>query len=80
MVCTKFFYRHVSNTQDIGHIVVTNFTGFNQGTKRLTAVTGHLAEQVRRIIAETLFLILMFIMCASLSVNNCFVGAIITFL
>ena len=37
---------HVQNAADIGAVVITNCRGSTQGTKRIAAVTGGLADEV----------------------------------
>jgi len=37
---------HVENTGDIGAVVITHCQGSLQGTKRIVAVTGDLADEV----------------------------------
>ena len=38
---------HVENAGDIGAVVITNCQGSSQGTKRIVAVTGALADEVQ---------------------------------
>ena len=42
---------HVKNVGDIGAVVITNCRGSLQGTKRIVAVTGDLADEVLRYIS-----------------------------
>lgn len=47
--------RHVANTSDIGSFVISNFHGTGQGTKKVTAVTGELAQQVLKLEREAIY-------------------------
>jgi len=42
----EMLHSHVVNAGDIGALVITNCQGSSQGTKRIVAVTGVLADEV----------------------------------
>ncbi|XP_052830844.1 alanine--tRNA ligase, cytoplasmic [Octopus bimaculoides] len=43
---------HVHNTSDIGQFIITNFSGVSHSTKRMTCVTGRLADDAIKNLSE----------------------------